>query len=244
MKIPSRIHILGLASNAEAMRLAENEVRRMGRDPVPFMNIASPWDRYCIRQLGRRVLTGYMSRPSSFSCLRGHCHIVLSALEMGEQSVWVVEDDVRFFKDCGKVEKALAAAPKDADILILDPIYKDFHTEASCFAKAATAKDGWWEIDREDVRSTGDYMMSARAAAAYAEILSRGPDGKTLPACDTVRSHDFFPKDIKIYAASPNLSIQRKDESSKHMQSFDKIYERYAAQGVCVCDYAAWDTDA
>ena len=240
MNIPKRIHVLGIAGNMDALRLAEDEIRRIGREPVRFVNVASPWDRYCIRQLGRRVLSGYMSRVSSFSCTRGHGHIMQASVEAGDESVWVVEDDVRFFKDVQRVETALHAAPKDADILILDPIYKDFHTEDKCFAKAKAAKDGWWEIDREDVRSTGNYMMSARAAKAYADILSHGPDGKPLPACDTVRNHGFFPSDMKRYAASPNLSIQRRDDGRGHMQSFDKIYERYAAQGVCLCDYADW----
>ena len=240
MTIPSRIHVLGIAGNMDALRLAEAEVRRIGRDPVAFANVASPWDSYCIRQLGRKVQSGYMSRVSSFSCTRGQCHIIQASVDSGEGSVWVVEDDARFFKDADRVESALAAAPGDADILILDPIYKDFHTEADCFAKAKAAKDGWWELDREDVRSTGDYIMSSRAAKAYADILSRGPDGRALPACDTVRNHGYFPADMKIYAAMPNLSIQRRDEGRKHMQSFDKIYERYAAQGVCLCDYADW----
>lgn len=240
MRIPETVHILGFSKNISALRLAEDEVRRVGRTPVPFVNIASAWDSYCIHQLGSNILSGYMSRPSSFSCARGHYHIVQASLDVGDESVWVIEDDVRFLKDVDRMNDALRNAPKDADILILDPIFKDFHTEAESMAKASKAVNGWWPVEHDDVRSTGNYIMSAKAAKLYASILTRGPDGKRLDACDAVRSYAFFPHDIRIYAANPALSIQRKDEGSKHMQSFDKIYERYAAQGFSIGDYAEW----
>lgn len=241
MKIPDTIHILGLSTNKPAITNMVAEVERIGRKPEVFVNITSKWDQICCKGLGSGWLTSYMRKPKAFSCARGHYHIAKAFSDLGDESVWIVEDDARFLLDVDRVNDTLNNAPADADILILDSIYIDFHTPTACMNKAKEAKNGWWKItDNDDVRSAGNHIFSNRAARLFADILSG--KNENVPAVDTVRNHKFFPNDFGIYVAYPNLSIQRKDANNEgiHMSSMDVATDRYIRQGLDLDNYAVW----
>ena len=241
MIIPNTIHILGFSKNKLAGEKAINEVRRIGKNPEIFWNISSRWDSFCIKHLTK--IPEYMKQISAFSCTRGHYHILQNAIDFNEQSVWIIEDDTRFLKDVGKFNQILKNFPKDADILILDSLAagkSNSDNVKAVFNKIHKTKlNGWWEVDREDLRNCGNYIIGKKALKRYAEIATRGCDGKNVYAIDTMRNHNWFPY-CKIYSAYPNLSIQVIDPSGKHMASNDLLNERYKTMKININNYEKW----
>ena len=115
--IPDRALVLGYSKNPSDAESTVKELARVGLRSEIFWNIQSTFQRF----IPSSFMTGdYLKSPAHLSSHLGHYHVVKSALDRGFESLWVVEDDVRFLKDVTLLRSALSSIPKDADFLILD----------------------------------------------------------------------------------------------------------------------------
>lgn len=54
------------------------------------------------------------------SCLFGHYSCMKTSLGLGDRRILILEDDVRFRKDVGEVERGIGRLPSDSDIVLFD----------------------------------------------------------------------------------------------------------------------------
>lgn len=118
------------------------------------------------------------------------------------QNVLIVEDDCRFHKDLMFVEKSLAVAPKDWDVLMLDH-----------FKLRGTVKkiDNYWTTC-DAAASTGCYAINRKAMERLIDMYESPVNGRYkrpyLRNCDMWLDKKYIRNDIGFYCAVPNIAIQ------------------------------------
>ena len=59
---------------------------------------------------------------STLNLAIGHYSIMKEALGLGMKRILIIEDDIRFMKDTGKINDILSAMPMDSDLILFDKI--------------------------------------------------------------------------------------------------------------------------
>lgn len=152
----------------------------------------------------------FCSRGACFYMMVAHYNIIKVAYELGSKSVLVIEDDIRFLKDCTKIDELLSAIPFDFDHLMLDR-NKLSNQERSDFSKIGERKMGWYQFS--ELGSTGCYAMSRRGMKRYIELVEedivngmvRNPDYYFRSGID---GRVFWDSSYRRYFSYPNIAVQ------------------------------------
>lgn len=59
---------------------------------------------------------------SVFNCFMGHYSCIKKSIELGYENILILEDDIRFLKDVGRIYEILSKTPKDYDIVMYDSL--------------------------------------------------------------------------------------------------------------------------
>ena len=225
--VPDCATVLGFAGKPQDAYGAVEELKRVGVKPEIYWNIKSAFQRFVPHGF---MTGGFLANPSSLSCYLGHYHIVKSAFDRGIQSLWVVEDDIRFMKDASVVRSALSTVPADADLLVLD----GFPTVET--TSVFNRNGPWARMEPSvDIRSACDYiLLNRKAMEQYVKLLDGSLCGKMPYANDYWK----LLKDLNVYTAYPLLSIQRVDGKDRRSSTpAHDLIDRYTAIGLDLSNY-------
>ena len=199
-----KANLVAFTRAKERVPRAVAELKRVGvQDVQVWWNYPNPFDKVLLDSMPHtRQMDG---SAGFFNCSRTHYRIVKTALELGEDGVFVCEDDCRFMKDLEAVEDALAAAPK-YDVLLLDAI-----PPKSGLAAPGPVGDGRWSEFRS-MRSAACYALSRKAMERivwlYESAVDPGVPGRFARICDQWFEKSRLPG-LGLFMATPNLAVQQ-----------------------------------
>lgn len=200
----AKANVLGFTGACERVPRVVAELKRAGvRDVEVWWNYPNPFDRVLLDGMPHTKL---MDRnPGYFNCSATHYRIIKTALELGENSVFICEDDCRFMKDLEAVEDALAAAPK-YDVLLLDAI-----PPKSGLVAPEPVGDGRWARFKS-MRSAACYALSHRAMKRLVWLYESAVDPKVPKRCARICDQWFEESrlpGLDLFMATPNLAVQQ-----------------------------------
>lgn len=236
--MPDTIHVLGFTKNPDAMRRTCAEVERAGFKVAPFWNFPTPYIDFLVKHMP--VCNLISGDPRFLSCSLGHYAIWKTARDLGEKAVFVVEDDCRFVKDVSLVRRALDAAPRDADILLLDafcPLRGGEGAKRKYLYERSQAHDGWAKVSA--ARSMACYVLGPRALDKLIWLSEAGTRNSMQRICDQWLDVSRL-GGMKIYCAVPNLAIQQTPPASVPRNSGNGANRKYMEQGTDYGSYAEW----
>lgn len=236
---------LGFTGKKERTERLEREIDRVGiADRLQIWQFPTPFDGWMMERL--RLAPG-MDRTGYFSSTMGHYRAVKTALELGAESVLVMEDDVRFVKDLAVLDRGIDELPSDYDVALFDVFKMDNdriellkescavgRVDVTCWCRPVA-----WE---QGPRSLACYALSRRGMEWFARRLERCVTVKNARAM--ISDHHLTSRfvdecGINLYFANPNLAIQAAIGPSNSRQNVICGFEGfYKSIGVDVKDYA------
>lgn len=199
-----KANLVAFTRAKERVPRAVAELKRVGvQDVQVWWNYPNPFDKVLLDSMPHtRQMDG---NAGFFNCSRTHYRIVKTALELGEDGVFVCEDDCRFMKDAAAVEDALENAP-EYDVLLLDaiPARKGRDTPVP-------VGDGRWSKFRS-MRSAACYALSRKAMERIVWLYESAVDprvpGRFARICDQWFEKSRLPG-LDLFMATPNLAVQQ-----------------------------------
>jgi GR25 family glycosyltransferase involved in LPS biosynthesis len=238
MKIPDTIHVLGFTRNPDAMRRTCAEVERAGFKAEPFWNFPTPYIRY----LAGVMRTNRMIKrnPAFLSSSLGHYSIWKTFTELGDETLFICEDDCRFVKDVELLHRCLSNHPADADILLLDTFFPTAGgppVRQRYLEERTRAVSGWARLSV--ARSLACYVIGPRMLKSLIWLNENGTRGMKQKISDQWLNVAYIP-DAKIYSAVPNLAVQQMPARNDGRNSGEGNAIKYRIQGTNLNQYGAW----
>ena len=208
-----------------------DEMDRMGLTQWAHMvwTFPTPYDAWERSRLPHTAVLD--NREGMWSTCKGHYRALKTAYELGHQAVLILEDDCRFLKDADAVRDALAKAPANWDILMLDHGYLN----------DAGLPQGPWVPCRSITMSSACYMVSRKAMERLIRMYESAVKGNyrhpLLRAPDAWINRQYLGDDVHLYGAVPNLAIQC-DTKGVSVCGRNHCEPTYCDLNVKVADYA------
>lgn len=211
----------------------EKELARVGiGDAETLWSFPTPYDAWEMERI--KHIEFFDRHPGCWNTSKNHYRAIKTAYELGKGSLLIIEDDVRFFKDVEKIDKAVGDIPHDWDILMFD----HFKLRGS----VDRVNDSWVSCDAS--ASTACYAMNRKAMERLIEMhespVSKKYANPIMRNCDHWTDKRYIGKDIRLYCAAPNVCIQQTCEDRSncgrlHCESkYDKLLDNWRD------DYAEW----
>ena len=180
----------------ELERVGVNKVRRWYGFPNPF-------DRVLLNTMPHTRL--FDGNIGFFNCSVSHYRAIKTAYELGENRVFICEDDVRFRNDIHDIDAVIQSAP-DFDVVLLDAIppskHSDMGVERIC--------DGWSKFS--SMRSGACYILSRRAMERiiwlYESAVNPKIPKRMARICDQWFEKKRLPG-LSLVMATPNVAVQQ-----------------------------------
>lgn len=141
----------------------------------------------------------------SMSCSLGHYGCIKTAYELGHEFTLIMEDDIRFLKDIGRIKEIIDNIPPCADIVNFDILDSSSLIPPNQYEKYASER-AYNEYFFKYINFMGGscYALSRRAMKAicirYEQVLA--------PADHYISGAIFLGNDISRYAATESLCCQ------------------------------------
>lgn len=221
----------------ERAALMDAEFRRVGLDDVyRIWNFPCPFDKVLQDNVAH---VGVMGNIGFFSSVMGHYRAIKTAYHLGADRCLVMEDDIRFLTDVGKIEEIMEDLPEDNDIALFDVLKPQKITLTDFVKHVKTDRVGKYWVKFINARSAGCYSLSRKAMERWisgVESPAKGLGGKMRLADQYFNiAHVGF--DLKAYHASPNIARQVLIGSGRSNSGFSDLDSWYEAIG---CDAHAY----
>ena len=215
---------------AKMERVAAKASATLGAPAERIWQFPSPWNRWV---LDRTPHIGFLDdHPGCFGAGIGQYRAIRTAYELGSQGALLMEDDCRFRKGAD-LAAALAAAPQDASVLMLDH-FAD---------RGVKPGNGWRRADKS--ASSACYALSrggmeALLRAYEAPATCEGCKAlRILRNCDHYTDADLLPE-LRIYLAFPNLAVQTPCPGESNCGR-NHMIGKYVRMGIDLKDYEGWE---
>ena len=141
----------------------------------------------------------------SMSCSLGHYCCIKTAYELGHEFILVMEDDIRFLKDIGKISKIMENIPPCADIVNFDALPSDIRWNSQNFQIASDSGSYNEFFFRYEMLMGGScYALSRNAmkriCQRYEQMLA--------PADHYLSGLIYLGNDISKYASKESICCQ------------------------------------
>jgi len=195
-------YLLCFTGYMERQARVVRELERVGiKGYETLWSFPTPYDDWEMRHINH--VSFFDSHKGCWNVSKNHYRAIKTAYELGKNSLFIIEDDVRFFKDKEEIAKSLADVPTDWDVLMFDHfrLRGDVKTVnehwATCTASASTAC----------------YAMTRKAMERFI-LMYESPVNKKyanpiMRNCDHWTDKKYIGADIGFYCASPNVAIQQ-----------------------------------
>lgn len=187
--------------------------------------------------------TNYLSNRSAFNIFLNHYRVIKETFLRGFKNVLIIEDDVRFLKDGMKLADAVRSIPPDYDLALFDRskpfdiTLDEFKTLGGCHKQAKGSVD-WFVFDH--LTCAGCYALSRkgmlRLLECYEKPVAEPRKELVLKHNDFYFSRSELGKDVNLYFAFPNISVQSMIGSGSHC-NMDEYWERNEYCGIKMNDY-------
>ena len=182
------------------------ELSRLNLDAIPIWDFPTPIHDVMERVTSRDI---YTERESGWRITLSHYRAMKTALAMGAEQAFIMEDDVRFLRDTKAVWKALDEAPKDWQELRLTWGIDRFNFKL--IGEERKENIGWSNLSGLPIVDFGAYMMKADIMRMYVDKVEQCLGGHgTLTISDRV----LFGSNHKLYGAVPLLCVQKQFENA------------------------------
>jgi hypothetical protein len=236
------LYFTGLKNRVEGM---EAELARVGLSDVERQwQYPSPFDKVLLRNVKHiPCFDGNPRGMGYFNSSMGHYRAIATAFHLGCESVLVMEDDIRFLKDVGRVAEIVGALPDDFDVALLDSFFmtrdpKGVNAEViTRWRNERKVNEHWAEFD--SLYSLGCYALSRRGME---RMMFAFEAVQTAPKIGMIRIADHFLKrgilgaQMQLYFARQNVAIQREMGAANSPPS--DIRKKYEEMGFDLADYA------
>lgn len=167
-----------------------------------------------------------------FRLTMNHYRAVKTLLELGHKHVLVLEDDVRFLKDTGKLSSILESMPADYDVAKLE--WTAHPTRGSKSVPDITGP--WHPLSGFDTYCTAAIAYSAKGMKWRVDKIEEASDySKIFAELHMVDVYDNSPSLAKLhaYVAEPLAAIQNFTGDGVHTQNHGtyKLYGAHLADG-------------
>lgn len=183
---------------------AADELRRVGCKDINFVwNFPNPFDAILLNSMPHTRL--FDDNMGFFNCSVSHYRAIKTAYELGEDYVFVCEDDVRFMLSIDSIDEIIASAP-EFDVLLLDAIPPNKTTDMGI----KQICDGWSTF--KSMRSGACYVLSRKGMGRIV-WLYESPADPSVPKrkariCDQWFEQKRLPG-LSLVMATPNIAVQQ-----------------------------------
>lgn len=219
--------------------LVRAELERVGLGAAQtFWTAKTPADEVLLQQVPHNRMLE--ATPGMFNSLLTHYRAIKTAYQLGCESVLVMEDDVRFLKDCEAIKRAVLVLPEDYDLALFDWWHRAKATPEEWDALRAApfvACCCWKRFT--DLRSAACYAMSRRGMIGFIDLVEgaiRKLSGYKLKITDQFWPH-MAANRLNCYCAWPNVAVQGYSDGGS-MSNMDSIWARYNRYNIERSSYA------
>ena len=152
------------------------------------------------------------NRKRCFPLGYSNYRVVKTAYHLGSDRCLVIQDDIRFLKDVGEIERILSMLPEDYELAMLDKNLEGGAADLERWMRdprAMKVNDAW--ISFNSMYSAGCYAMSRGMMERYIMVYERGQHqaaGEGMLSCDEYFTRRHLGKDARLYAAVPSVAVQ------------------------------------
>ena len=235
-----KVFTLGFTGLPLRAELMDAELSRVGLAAERIWQFPTPYDRALQRTV--RCKAGMQSIPY-FNSGMGHYRAVKTAYELGAETVFVVEDDIRFLKDLDRLARTVEAMPDGWGVCLFDVLKADKDDISTVRASVARDKaNAFWNRSWGNPRSFGCYAMT-RTAMRWLIGRIEAPlsiPGFPLINVDLNLRADRVDPGIDVYYAAPNAAIQvcvGDGNFNSANGNLNKYYDFYRSIGVDIGNY-------
>ena len=187
--------------------------------PNPFIDLLANTIKFSNHSAHQRT---------SFRCGYSHYKTILEAYHRGKNHILLIEDDIVFLKNKKRLAEAVNGIPNDFDFAMLD---KNPNTMERI--EGIESKNQWDTYER--FNSSGCYAMSRAGMARFIQNYEHGLATGNLRNNDNYFWRSAMGNDLRLYAAYPNLAVQR--EYSTSVSWMNTYYTKLALNNVKLGDY-------
>ena len=203
------IYVVGYVGYQDRVKNLIPELKRVGN----FPRVEFSWDfpnRFFEKLKSQLPLGAHQGKH--FGCGFNHYRVIKSAYMLGKESIFIMEDDVRFLKDVGKIAAILASlpCPRDYDMIMLDKNWPKEMTaeEFEAYKKARTVSPYLMTFDK--LFSSGCYALSREGMRKW---IAAYEDGAFNPRKKFLANDQYFTREslgtnAKLYCTNPNFAVQ------------------------------------
>ena len=197
-------NLICFTGTPQRAKQAVDELKRVGCDHVNLVwNFPNPFDRVLLNAMPHTHL--FDGNIGFFNCSVSHYRAIKTAYELGEDSVFICEDDVRFRNDIRDIDAVIRSAP-DFDVLLLDAIppsrNSNMGIEKIC--------GGWSKFS--SMRSGACYVLSRRGMERIIWLYESAVNPKIVKRkariCDQWFEKKRLPG-LSLVMATPNVAVQQ-----------------------------------
>ena len=215
------------------------EIDRIGMRGVNVQwQFPNPFDKVLIRQLKHIPC---LERGGYMNLTLGHYAAIKTAFHLGCGNCLIMEDDIRFLKDCGEIERTVSSLPDDYDVALFDlmPIdMKDCGPDDVIRLRTERSRNGRW-AEFYNMRSMGCYALSRRAMERLIwlnEAVVTSPEVGKMRICDHFLNRKYLGDQMRLYFAKTNVAVQRQMGAAN--SAIDEYQVRYRRMGLDLSQYA------
>lgn len=228
-----KTYLLCFTGYRERKARVERELARVGIDDAEILwSFPTPYDAWEMKHINH--IDFFDRHPGCWNVSKNHYRAIKTAYELGMKSLLIIEDDVRFFIEQERIDKAIADIPKDWDVLMFD------HFKLR--GNVNRINDSW--VSCEASASTACYAMTRKAMERFIDMYESPVTKKyanpIMRNCDHWTDVKYLGRDIKFYCASPNVCIQQTTDGESncgrlHCESkYDRFLQNWRKE------YAEW----
>lgn len=215
----------------------EAELARVGMPPE-IVNVrwqtSTPSDGVLLRNTPHVRM---LERGGFMNSLLAHYRAVRTAYFLGCRSILVLEDDVRFIRDVGKLADAIDALPTNADLALFDWVERGKWTPEGVDAleNAPFVRTPWKRFT--DLRSAACYALSRDGMEALLDLVDAAFCGNgKLRVTDQYWPH-LVERGLNCYCAFPCVAVQGVANAAT-LSDMNNMWSRYSLHRIDRNDYA------
>lgn len=180
----------------------------------------------------------------SMSCSLGHYGCIKTAYELGHEFTMIMEDDIRFLKDTGKIKEIMEDIPPCADIVNLDCLPTEEKYSGSSFSdliKEKSYNNNFFNYNGEILWGGSCYALSRKAmeriCIRYEQLLS--------VADDYTSGRINLGKDVSYYASKESICCQIMYRKSVNSMLFgdSSLHYVYKKKNIDYSKYNIFDVE-
>lgn len=196
-------NLICFTRTSDRAKSAIDELRRVGCKNVNLIwNFPNPFDKVLLDSMPHTHL--FDNNIGFFNCSVSHYRAIKIAYELGENSVFICEDDVRFRKDIHNVIDVIESAPH-FDVLLLDAI-----PPKNGLVGIKKIDDRWSRFS--SMRSGACYVLSRKGMERIIWLYESAVDPRVpkrkARICDQWFDKSMLSK-LSLVMATPNVAVQQ-----------------------------------